>query len=338
MLPIILTTLSALRLPSEGLLARRAVLINAASAAALIGSRPLAASADEASEFLAGVAKAQEQNLGPSVFEGTYTDPFHPGGKRIITLTDTKLGGFQLAKVNGGGGQGEPASFELPAMVSKAPGKQDAQHGQALSIAAPQLGSRACPRRRWRLWAARHSQEGRAPERRAAASGARASRLQGRRLHCCLRPSRTRGRSRSTSALRAGRRISPATGTQTASSSPPRLPSAWRTAGLRSADRRTKVTAGQPCAASPLIRLRNCLGGMDRRCGAAVDTTIKTQITHTRSSTVKKPRVQYQMNHVSSHQLSVYTSSYLRFPSSHWASSCTLHTYTSYARTSIYAP
>ena len=82
MLAVILTTLSALRLPSEGLLARRAVLINAASAAALIGIGPLAASADEASEFLAGVAKSQEKNLGPSVFEGTYSDPFHPGGTR----------------------------------------------------------------------------------------------------------------------------------------------------------------------------------------------------------------------------------------------------------------
>ena len=101
MLAVILTTLSALRLPSEGLLARRAVLINAASAAALIGIGPLAASADEASEFLAGVTKAQEKNLGPSVFEGTYSDPFHPGGTRTITLTDTKLGGFQLAKING---------------------------------------------------------------------------------------------------------------------------------------------------------------------------------------------------------------------------------------------
>ena len=101
MLAVILTTLSALRLPSEGLLARRAVLINAASAAALIGIGPLAASADEASEFLAGVAKSQEKNLGPSVFEGTYSDPFHPGGTRTITLTDTKLGGFQLAKING---------------------------------------------------------------------------------------------------------------------------------------------------------------------------------------------------------------------------------------------
>ena len=125
---LLLTTLSALRLPSEGLLARRAVL--AASAAALTGSRPLAASADDVSEFLAGVAKAQEKTLGPSVFEGTYTDPFHPGGKRTITLQDTKLGGFQLAKVVGGGGQGEPASYELPAMVSKAPGK-DVQHGQS---------------------------------------------------------------------------------------------------------------------------------------------------------------------------------------------------------------
>ena len=149
MLAVILTTLSALRLPSEGLLSRRAVLINAASAAALIG--PLVASADEASEFLAGVAKAQQKNLGPSIFEGTYTDPCPPGGKRTITLTDTKLGGFQLAKIVGGGGQGEPASFELPAMVSKAPGKQDAQHDLASSIAAPQLGSCASPRRLWAL-------------------------------------------------------------------------------------------------------------------------------------------------------------------------------------------
>ena len=126
MLAAILATLSALHLPPAKLLARRGVLINAASAAALIGSRPLAASADEASEFLAGVAKAQEQTLGPAVFEGVYTDPFHPGGKRTITLESTTLGGFQLAKIVGGGGQGEPASYELPAMVSRAPGKQDA--------------------------------------------------------------------------------------------------------------------------------------------------------------------------------------------------------------------
>ena len=127
MLALILTSITALRLPSEAqLLPRRAVLLHAASAAALISSSRLAASADEAADFLAGVAMAQQKSLGPSVFEGTYTDPFHPGGKRTITLTDTKLGSFQLAKIVGGGGQGEPASFELPAMVSKVPGKQDA--------------------------------------------------------------------------------------------------------------------------------------------------------------------------------------------------------------------
>ena len=127
MLAVMLTSIPALRLPSEAqLLPRRAVLLHAASAAALIGSSRLAASADEAADFLAGVAMAQQKSLGPSVFEGTYTDPFHPGGKRTITLTDTKLGSFQLAKIVGGGGQGEPASFELPAMVSKVPGKQDA--------------------------------------------------------------------------------------------------------------------------------------------------------------------------------------------------------------------
>ena len=127
MLALILTSIPALRLPSEAkLLPRRAVLLHAASAAALISSSRLAASADEAADFLAGVAMAQQKSLGPSVFEGTYTDPFHPGGKRTITLTDTKLGSFQLAKIVGGGGQGEPASFELPAMVSKVPGKQDA--------------------------------------------------------------------------------------------------------------------------------------------------------------------------------------------------------------------
>ena len=49
-----------------------------------------------------------------------YTDPMHPGGKRTITLQNSELGGSQLAKVVGGGGQGEPASYELPATISRA--------------------------------------------------------------------------------------------------------------------------------------------------------------------------------------------------------------------------
>ena len=53
------------------------------------------------------------------VFVGRYTDPVnHPGGFREISFLDTKLGDFRLAKVVGGGGRGEPAAFELPAMVN----------------------------------------------------------------------------------------------------------------------------------------------------------------------------------------------------------------------------
>mmetsp|Transcript_12630 Transcript_12630/g.32032 ORF Transcript_12630/g.32032 Transcript_12630/m.32032 type:complete len:152 (-) Transcript_12630:788-1243(-) len=55
-----------------------------------------------------------------SVFVGSYTDPMHPGGTRTISLQNTKVGGFQLAKIVGGGGVGEPESFELPAMVNGA--------------------------------------------------------------------------------------------------------------------------------------------------------------------------------------------------------------------------
>eukprot|EP00966_Prymnesium_polylepis_P294264 6795920-Prymnesium_polylepis.1 len=44
----------------------------------------------------------------------------HPGGTRTISLQNTKVGGFQLAKIVGGGGVGEPESFELPAMVNGA--------------------------------------------------------------------------------------------------------------------------------------------------------------------------------------------------------------------------
>lgn len=54
---------------------------------------------------------------------GKFTDPInHPGGTRFIELTGTGFGGFQLAKITGGGGQGEPAQYELPAMISPCPG------------------------------------------------------------------------------------------------------------------------------------------------------------------------------------------------------------------------
>ena len=50
--------------------------------------------------------------LSPDVFVGSYTDPVnHPGGTRKIELIGTGLGGFQLAKVTGGGGKGEPSKL-----------------------------------------------------------------------------------------------------------------------------------------------------------------------------------------------------------------------------------
>lgn len=66
--------------------------------------------------------------IDPTVLTGTYTDPInHPGGTRTIELTGTGFGGFQLARVTGGGGKGEPASFELNAMISPCPGRRPSQ-------------------------------------------------------------------------------------------------------------------------------------------------------------------------------------------------------------------
>lgn len=60
-----------------------------------------------------------------SIFLGSYTDPVnHPGGTRDISFGETGFGGYNLATVRGGGGQGEPASYELPAMVFKCPGNR----------------------------------------------------------------------------------------------------------------------------------------------------------------------------------------------------------------------
>ena len=54
-----------------------------------------------------------------SIFEGTYSDPNHPGGTRTVTLSpdSPSVGRYRLATVTGGGGTGEPASFTLPAML-----------------------------------------------------------------------------------------------------------------------------------------------------------------------------------------------------------------------------
>ena len=54
---------------------------------------------------------------GTEAFVGTFSDPNHPGGKRTIRLTGEKVGDYQLAEVQGGGGLGEPKNYILPAAI-----------------------------------------------------------------------------------------------------------------------------------------------------------------------------------------------------------------------------
>ena len=114
---MLLTSADSLRLPAAS--SRRRHVIGGVAAALTVA--PLAAVADDVADLLYGAAKAPDA----SVFVGTYTDPMHPGGTRAIKLSNTKLGPNQLATIVGGGGEGEPALYELPAMISPAPGKKD---------------------------------------------------------------------------------------------------------------------------------------------------------------------------------------------------------------------
>ena len=55
----------------------------------------------------AGFLLSIQPTIASSVFEGKYSDPInHPGGTRTISVIGDKVGGYQLAKVNGGGGRG----------------------------------------------------------------------------------------------------------------------------------------------------------------------------------------------------------------------------------------
>ena len=52
-----------------------------------------------------------------SVFVGRYSDPNHPGGYREISVLPGGVGSYKLANVHGGEGKGEPASYDLPAII-----------------------------------------------------------------------------------------------------------------------------------------------------------------------------------------------------------------------------
>ena len=67
-------------------------------------------------------AAAADDTTTSSVFVGRYTDPNHPGGTREVTLLKEKIGAYRLAIVHGGGGRGEPESYDLPAVIVERPG------------------------------------------------------------------------------------------------------------------------------------------------------------------------------------------------------------------------
>jgi hypothetical protein len=90
------------------------------------GRRALLKTTGVACTTIFGLGLSQPATASSSVFVGKFTDPInHPGGVREISLLDVKMGPFQLAKVKGGGGRGEPASYELPAMVGIGPDGQE---------------------------------------------------------------------------------------------------------------------------------------------------------------------------------------------------------------------
>ena len=59
-----------------------------------------------------------------SVFVGRYSDPNHPGGSREVTTLPGGIGSYKLANVHGGMGRGEPASYDLPAIIVERAGQE----------------------------------------------------------------------------------------------------------------------------------------------------------------------------------------------------------------------
>ena len=67
---------------------------------------------------VADLVTLADANANEKAFEGFYTDPEnHPGGTRKITVDDGTIGVFRQAWIDGGGGEGEPANYTLPALV-----------------------------------------------------------------------------------------------------------------------------------------------------------------------------------------------------------------------------
>mmetsp|Transcript_4031 Transcript_4031/g.8123 ORF Transcript_4031/g.8123 Transcript_4031/m.8123 type:complete len:218 (+) Transcript_4031:89-742(+) len=91
---------------------RRSLLL---SAVALIALRRSDSNAEE-------VPPARDETVG-TIFIGRYTDPNHPGGYREISVTDNWQGDKRFVKIEGGGGRGEPALYNLKGFTQKQPAK-----------------------------------------------------------------------------------------------------------------------------------------------------------------------------------------------------------------------
>ena len=92
------------------------ILATAPSAAALqprLDRRAVCAGLLSTALFAPDAASAEDT----SVFVGRYSDPNHPGGYREISVLPGGIGSYKLANVHGGQGKGEPASYDLPAII-----------------------------------------------------------------------------------------------------------------------------------------------------------------------------------------------------------------------------
>ena len=99
-----------------------ALALATAAAAALQPPTRISRRAVVSSGALALLAPAVTADAAESVFIGRYTDPNnHPGGYREITTLPGSVGAYRLANVHGGQGKGEPASYDLPAIIVERP-------------------------------------------------------------------------------------------------------------------------------------------------------------------------------------------------------------------------
>ena len=113
--PVLIVAIIALIYPSNGLSTNLNRAVNRRESLFGVGALTTALLVPQAEPSFA----KDEVSMGASKFVGTFSDPInHPGGKRTIELVEgAVVGDYQLAKVIGGGGIGEPKNYILPAAI-----------------------------------------------------------------------------------------------------------------------------------------------------------------------------------------------------------------------------